>query len=62
MLVVYLGPKLNTSVGLRTTDVALARAALRQPEQAVETTVDELEPALRWATAMTTRTTRSQSQ
>jgi len=37
----------------------------RQPEQAVEATVDELEPALRWATAITTRTTgsqRSQSQ
>jgi hypothetical protein len=46
MLVVYLDPRSNTSVG-GTTDIALANAALRQPEQTVEVTFDQLGSSLR---------------
>lgn len=47
-------------VGRSSSEVGPLRMAA--PAPVVEVVADELEPSLRWATATTTRATRSQSQ
>jgi hypothetical protein len=66
MLVVYLDPRLNTSLPViherPGTEHSLER--LRRPaDQAVEVTADEFGASLRWSTATTTtRTRKTRSQ